>query len=90
MDKYFFVAIILCGVFVFILSLFTNKIEMIINFICRILLGGLGIYFLNIILENQGLQSGVGINGVTLMTIGVLGLPGFVTLYMVSTYYHFT
>jgi inhibitor of the pro-sigma K processing machinery len=89
MEDYILIGIILVGVIIFLFSLFMHKFEVVINFILRILLGGLGIYSVNIFLQQQGIESCVGLGGVSLLIVGILGLPGFVLLYGINVYLYF-
>lgn len=86
MEKYLLLSIIIISSVVFVVSLFMHKIEMFVNFILRLVFGASGIYFLNMILSSKGIQSGVGLNGVSLLTVGVLGIPGFLLLYSTAFY----
>lgn len=88
MEKYFLLGIILVGGLCFVISLFTHKMEMFVNFILRTVLGILAIYCVNTILGNQGISCGVGINGFSVLTVGILGLPGFLLLYGTAFYLH--
>lgn len=89
MEKYLLLGIIVIGSVVFVISLFLHKIEMFINFILRIAFGACGIYLINTILNSRGVQSGVGLNSVSLLTIGVLGVPGLFLLYSSTLYFYF-
>lgn len=64
-----------------------KKWEPLINFILRMAGGTLGIYLTNMILEGIGLDFFVGVNTYNLLTLGVLGTPGFLLLYGVSAYF---
>ena len=61
--------------------LFKTKIEFFINMVLRMMMGTIGVCFINGILLSQGVESGIGINVLTLGVIGVLGFPGFILLY---------
>lgn len=63
-----------------------HKVEAFINFVLRIVVGTLGIYIINTFLDNQGIATEVGINGFNILTIGVLGLPGFLLIYGAAFY----
>lgn len=60
--------------------------ERIINFFMRCVLGGIAIYFINTLLLQFGMTSGVGINAATVLTSGFLGFPGFLALYGIGIY----
>lgn len=64
----------------FLLSLFSKKIGYIFKFLVRSALGALGFTFVNILTASTGVL--VGINLITLITVGLLGIPGFISLYI--------
>lgn len=63
---------------------FGKKIEWIINFVLRAVLGTIGIYFLNNFLIASNISAAVGINPMTVLTSGILGFPGLVVLYGIN------
>ncbi len=60
--------------------------ERIINFIMRCVLGRIAMYFINTILAGTQLSLNVGINAVTVLTSGFLGIPGLIMLYGIGLY----
>ncbi|MFI3172044.1 MAG: pro-sigmaK processing inhibitor BofA family protein [Eubacteriales bacterium] len=58
----------------------------IFNFILRAVLGVAVVYFANTYLESTGSLVRVGLNAVTLLTSGTLGLPGVAALYGITFY----
>lgn len=58
-----------------------EKIQMLLNFMIRIVLGGIGIIYANDFFTSQGIAISVGLNPVSLLTIGILGIGGFALLY---------
>ena len=58
-----------------------RKVEWLMNFILRAVMGTVGIYFLNYILASQNVSVAVGINPLTILTSGFLGFPGIAVLY---------
>lgn len=56
-------------------------IEIIINFIVRAVLGAAVIFFVNQFLDSQKIPVAVGLNPFTVLTGGILGLPGVALLY---------
>lgn len=58
-----------------------RKVEWLVNFILRAVMGTVGIYFLNYILASQHVSVAVGINPLTILTSGFLGFPGIAVLY---------
>lgn len=73
--------IIVACVLVLIIGMFRKKTDILVNFILRVIFGVIGIYAVNMILAWQGLSYAVGMNPVSAVTVGVLGLPGFLLLY---------
>ena len=61
--------------------------EIYLNFAMRIFVGVVAIYLCNSILKGVHLNLEVGINGVSSLVLGSLGLPGFLLLYGVSFYF---
>lgn len=78
--------IIICSIFI-IVNLIKRNPKLIINAGLRTVVGALGIYFIDSILRSQGYQIQVGINEATLLTNGILGLPGFIMLYGLAYFY---
>lgn len=66
---------------VLIIGALGRKVEWLVNFILRAVMGTVGIYFVNYFLESQQLSFAVGINPLTVLTSGFLGFPGVVVLY---------
>ena len=58
-----------------------RKVEWLVNFILRAVMGTVGIYFLNYILASQNVSVAVGINPLTILTSGFPGFPGIAVLY---------
>lgn len=58
-----------------------KKVEWLVNFILRAVMGAVGIYFINLLLTSQEIGVSVGINPVTVLTSGFLGFPGLAVLY---------
>ena len=54
-------------------------IEMVVNF--RAILGAALIFFVNQFLDSQEISVAVGLNPITFLTGGILGLPGIALLY---------
>ncbi len=62
------------------------KKEWILNLLMRSILGVIAIYFINAVLEGRGIDPGVGINICTVLTSGILGIPGVAALYGIGFY----
>lgn len=56
-------------------------IEIIVNFIVRAVLGAAVIFFVNQFLDSQKIPVAVGVNLLSFLTSGILGLPGVALLY---------
>ena len=55
--------------------------EIVVNFIVRAFLGTAVIFFVNQFLDSQKIPVAVGLNLITFLTSGILGLPGVALLY---------
>lgn len=58
-----------------------QRVEWLINFILRAVMGTVGIYAVNYLLAERQMQVAVGINPFTVLTSGILGFPGVAVLY---------
>ena len=63
-----------------------RKVEWLVNFILRAVMGTIGIYAINYILAARQIQVMVGINPFTVLTSGILGFPGLMALYGIGFY----
>ena len=77
--------IIICGA-VLIVAVMKRKMEWILNIFMRSILGTIAIYFINNGLVSMGIDLGVGINPITVLTSGILGLPGLAAIYGIGFY----
>lgn len=59
----------------------------VVNFIVRAVVGAALIFFINQFLTDYGIDVTVGINPVTVVTSGTLGVPGVALLYGISFYH---
>ena len=85
MERFNGMAVILgVCVIVLLIGAFGRKIEWIINFILRAVMGTIGIYFVNSFLVARQISVAVGINPMTVLTSGILGFPGLVVLYGIN------
>ena len=66
--------------------MFEKAGELVVNFICRAIIGLGIIFFANQFLEKQGISVSVGINLISFLTSGILGVPGIGLLYGVLFY----
>jgi hypothetical protein len=89
MDSIIFIGVaIACLIFILICAI-RRRPDLIVNFGLRASIGTLGIYLLDLVLRTKGYHVNVGINGVSVLTNGLLGLPGFILLYGLAVYYSF-
>lgn len=77
--------IVICGV-VLIMGVMKKKMEWLLNIFMRSILGTIAIYFINVGLVSMGINVGVGINPLTVLTSGILGLPGLAAIYGIGFY----
>lgn len=61
-------------------------IRIAVNFFVRIIVGIALVFFINEFLSSQGISVQVGINPITVLTSGILGVPGVALLYGISFY----
>ena len=59
-------------------------IEILINFIYRMVFGIICTYFLNQLVQVMGVGLQVGLNGWTVIVLGSLGVPGVVLLFAIQ------
>ncbi len=76
-------AIVILAVCLIVLAIgaMGRKVEWLVNFILRAVMGTVGIYAINYMLAARELQVAVGINPFTVLTSGILGFPGVAVLY---------
>lgn len=58
-----------------------RAMEILVNFIVRLILGTAVIFFVNQFLDSINIPIAVGINPISFLTSGILGLPGVALLY---------
>lgn len=61
-------------------------VRIMVNFFVRIIVGIALVFFVNEFLSSQGISVQVGINPITVLTSGILGVPGVALLYGISFY----
>ena len=79
-------AIVVISGVVLVMGVMKRKMEWLLNFFMRSILGTIAIYFINNGLVSMGIDLGVGINPVTVLTSGILGLPGLAAIYGIGFY----
>lgn len=67
-----------CAAFIVVLF-FSKPLAILFKIFIRGIIGALGMYAVNFIL--LPLSISVGVNLLTALSVGVLGIPGFITLY---------
>lgn len=80
------ISIIGACVVVLLIGSMRKRLEWLLNLIMRSILGTVAIYFINGALAMQGVSLGIGINAVTVLTSGILGIPGLLALYGLGIY----
>lgn len=63
-----------------------NHSSILVNFIVRAVVGMGIIFFANEFLASRGFSEAVGMNGLSLLTSGTLGIPGVCLLYGILFY----
>lgn len=74
-------AIIVVCLVVLAIGAMGQKVEWLINFIFRAVMGTVSIFVINYLLAGRQMQAVVGINPLTVLTSGILGFPGVAVLY---------
>ncbi len=88
MESQIFIVIILICLGLIFYGIIKHRFDFLVNFGLRIFAGLLGIYLMNTLLESFALSLGVGLNGITALSVGLLGIPGFLLIYGVAIYFH--
>ena len=84
-EKSMLVIVAICAA-VLLIGFLRQKAEIILNFIVRAVLGVVGIYGANMLLAQMGITASVGINAISVLTVGTLGTGGFGLLYGILFY----
>lgn len=71
---------------VLFIGVMRQRMEWLLNVTMRSILGTVAMYFVNSALASAGISLGIGINLVTVLTCGILGLPGLLALYGLGIY----
>ncbi len=90
MDSIIFIGIIIACIVFIVICVLRRRPDLIVDFGLRASIGTAGIYLLDLVLRSRGYNINVGVNGATVLTNGLLGLPGFLLLYGLAIYYSFT
>lgn len=79
--------VIMIGILLLLTVALKWKFEWLLNILLRSIFGIIGMHFLNIFLAGMGISLGIGINPVSVLTVGFLGIPGFLALYGLGLYH---
>lgn len=85
-QKYGIMAIAGICLVVVLMGIMKQKARAAAVFLSRAAVGIVGISIVNKVLEAQGVAVAVGVNPVSALTIGVLGISGFALLYAIMLY----
>ncbi len=75
----------ICAV-VLAIGFLRSKAEMLLNFLVRTVLGIMAIFLVNMLLAGAGIEGSVGINPISVLTVGSLGTGGLALLYGILFY----
>ncbi len=75
-----------CILVLFIVA-YRKRIEFFVNFILRSAVGMLAVYVVNSIFMNGQIPLSVGMNAISFLTSGILGIPGVFLLYGIQAYH---
>ena len=84
--EYGVAAIVMICVLVLAIGTLKQKSKVLFQFLARAVVGLVSIYFCNEMLELQNISVSVGLNPVSFVTVGVLGVSGFALLYGILFY----
>ena len=80
------IAIVAICVLVLVIGALKQKSRVLFQFVARVMLGFVGIYFFNKFLKIQAVPVAAGLNPVNLLTLGTLGISGFALVYGILFY----
>ena len=88
MEAYYGVAAIagICLLVLLMGMLKQKAVGVLVAFVLRVFAGAVGIFVVNEVLESQGIAVAAGINPVSLLTVGTLGISGFALIYAILFY----
>ncbi|MDF2586319.1 MAG: SigmaK-factor processing regulatory protein BofA [Anaerocolumna sp.] len=89
MESTIFVIIIIICVALILFGVIKHRFDLIVNFGLRIFAGLLGIYLLNTLFDSIGVAIIAGTNCFNALVVGLLGVPGFLLVFGVATYFYF-
>lgn len=74
-------AIVGVCILILMIGILKKRAEILLNFVVRTVVCLIVVYFLNSFLASRGIAVAVGINVISLLTFGCLGLCGMLALY---------
>ncbi len=80
------IAIVAICVLVLVIGALKQRAKALFHFAARAVIGVISIYFCNIFWKMQDISVSVGINPVSFLTVGSLGISGFALLYGIMFY----
>lgn len=86
MEKYGIAAITGICLLVLFMGIIKQKAKVVSTFLARAAVGIIGICVANEMLQNQGIAVAVGVNPVSALAVGSLGISGFALLYGILFY----
>ena len=88
MSRYMeYLLIALACMVVLLIGALRRKLEWLLNFVMRGVLGAVAIYFINMVLHTFGVSTLVGVNFTSVLTSAFLGIPGIAALYGIAFYH---
>lgn len=80
------IAIVVICLLVVCVGLLKKRAEFLLTFLVRMVVGGIAIFFTNKFFASQEIDLMVGINPISILTVGILGTGGFALLYGIMIY----
>lgn len=84
--KYGMLAMVAICIVVLAIGFLRRNAEVLLNFVVRSVVGTMAIYLTNMVLFEMGIEGAVGINPISVLTVGSLGTGGFGLLYGILFY----
>ncbi len=82
--KWLILGMLILSFVLIIIWLIREKLSQFLNFLLRIVFGFLAIYIANMCLEYWEISVSVGYNPISALTLGTLGISGFLLLYGIA------
>lgn len=84
LEQYCYIGVAVIGIMCFLYACVKKKADLFLSYLLNTVSGIALIYFVNSLLAWMQIQSGVGINGITILGSAVLGMPGLLMIYGIS------